>query len=213
MSVVFIGDSHLARVRRSLTLIDTAVQNLAVGGSTVVDLASQLVGLEEDAHDASVILSIGTNDAAPWRGISVDRFASGLADTLSKLDVAAVTYLAPPGLVETRIPAGPSWTNAVIDEYRSAALDICRLHGVLAIRADHLLQPFGPEAFSKDGVHLSGTGYRALLPSINAATARCSVPCLITDDVDREPVRWGSPSSVFTLQVQRHTLTTSTCSE
>ncbi|TWE10044.1 lysophospholipase L1-like esterase [Rudaeicoccus suwonensis] len=167
------GDSHLARVRRSLAVINAEVRNLAVGGSTVVDLETQLRELDDarEGREGIVNLSIGTNDAAPWRGISVDTFANGLAGTLTTLGGEDVIYLAPPGVVEERLPADAPWTNAAIDDYRSAALDVCRIHGAQVIRADDIVKPFGPNAFSEDGVHLSGTGYRALLPVINTLSA------------------------------------------
>ena len=167
---MLIGDSHLARMRRSLALIDREVTNAAVGGSTVLDLVSQLDGLQAERH-SGVLLSIGTNDAAPWRGISLELFAETLSGVLGRLDGAAVTYLAPPGVVEARLPADAPWTNAAVDEYRAAAIAVCRLRDVRVIRADRLLQARGAKAFSRDGVHLSGAGYRALLPSIKAVTA------------------------------------------
>lgn len=170
MSAVFLGDSHLARAQRLLALIDATVDNRAIGGSTSLELRSQLNDLYEHRR-AAFVLSIGTNDAAPWRGVSLDAFIGALTRTLGMLDSKAVTYLAPPGVVEARLAANARWTNAAIDEYRSAALDECRVRGVAAIRTDHVLEPVGPKAFSKDGVHLSGVGYQALLPTLNAAVA------------------------------------------
>lgn len=166
--MLFIGDSHLARVRRSLAGISADVCNRAIGGSTVFDLRTQLGGTD-GADGMRIVLSIGTNDAASWRGVSLAEFTDELARTLRRLNSVAVTYLAPPGVIEARVPPSAPWTNKMIDRYRAAALAACRVRNVRVIRADQLLEPFGPKAFARDGVHLSGSGYRVLLPVINTA--------------------------------------------
>lgn len=110
MSVVFVGDSHLARARRSLALLNTPVDNRAIGGSTVLELRSQLNDLD-DARRDTFVLSIGTNDAASWRDDSLDAFVGALTHTFDALDSEASVYLAPPGVIEARLAANAPWTK------------------------------------------------------------------------------------------------------
>ncbi len=168
MTLCLLGDSHLARVRRSLPLLGTDVRNLAEGGSTILDVPAQLAELGHHLCHARVV-SIGTNDAAPWRGVGLDTFTRAFDEALAQLGGAAVTYVAPPGVIEARLSAGALWSNSTIDRYRAAALEACSSRRIQVIRADLLVQPLGRAAFADDGVHLSGAGYRALLPAIASA--------------------------------------------
>jgi lysophospholipase L1-like esterase len=165
---VFIGDSHLARLRRDLEKLPGAVHNAAEGGASSRDLPRQAdaVGL----HDAdSVVLSVGTNDAAPWKQVPVSEFVRALSAFLASHSPRGWVFVAPPGVVEGRLTGAPDRTNAVIDDYRLAAIELCEAVGGHVVRTDLLLEPLGPKAFAEDGVHLNGTGYRVLVPAITSA--------------------------------------------
>lgn len=60
-------------------------------------------------------------------------------------------------------------TNAVIDQYRLAAIEVCEEVGGHVVRTDLMLESLGAKAFAEDGVHLNGTGYRVLVPAIKSA--------------------------------------------
>ncbi|WP_462417243.1 SGNH/GDSL hydrolase family protein [Kytococcus sp. Marseille-QA3725] len=145
------------------------MRNLAVGGSTVLDLRGQLDRIDSppppDSSSAPVVLSVGTNDAAKRRGVSLEDFTAGLGGVLTRLRGRPVAYLAPPGIIASR-PAGERWTTARVSAYRDAALTVVREHAATVIRADRIVQPLGARAFADDGLHLSGLGYRTLLPHL-----------------------------------------------
>lgn len=172
MRLVLMGDSHLARVRRGLVSLGREVGNVAVGGATVHDLDGQL-DLVAAIRPETVVLSIGTNDAATQRGVSRAHFVAALEQVLVRLQGRRVVYLTPPGVVESRA-AGQHWTNTRIAEYRQAAMDACAERGLARIRAEEILGQLGPRAFAADGLHLNGLGYRTLLPVIARECNRCA---------------------------------------
>ena len=165
---VFLGDSHLARLRRELTSLSGEVRNAAEGGASARDLKGQAAEagvLESDV----VVLSVGTNDA--WRHVAVPEFAQALSLLVASRAPRGWVFVAPPGVVEERLAGGPDRTNALIDEYRRAAIEVAGNVGGHVVRTDLLLAPLGATAFADDGIHLNGAGYRVLVPAIASACA------------------------------------------
>lgn len=165
---VLLGDSHLARLRRALAGLPGEVHNAAVGGASSRELPGQVAGMGDP--DA-VVLSVGTNDAAPWKRVPLDEFVRLLSACLAAHRSKRCVYVAPPGVVEDRLTGARDRTNAVIDDYRRAAMAACEDAGVQVVRADLLLAPMGPRAFASDGLHLNASGYRVLVPAIASAVA------------------------------------------
>ena len=77
MRIVLLGDSHLARVRRDLTLVGPDVCNAAQGGASTRDLVAQATRAAIH-HSDLVVLSVGTNDGAPWKQVPVPAFARAI---------------------------------------------------------------------------------------------------------------------------------------
>jgi lysophospholipase L1-like esterase len=162
---VFMGDSHLARLRRALAGFPGGVHNAAAGGASSRDLFGQALAVGVRESD-SVVLSVGTNDAAPWKHVPVTEFVRLVSMCLASHSPRGWVYVASPGVVEERLIGEGDRTNSVIDEYRWAAIGACDEAGVQVVRTDLLLEPLGSKAFAEDGVHLNGTGYRVLVPAI-----------------------------------------------
>ena len=167
---VLMGDSHLARLRRELTSFPGEVHNAAQGGASARDLPRQAGAVGVRDSDV-VVLSVGTNDA--WRHVAVPEFAQALSLLVASRALRGWVFVAPPGVVEERLAGGPDRTNAVIDEYRRAAIEVAGEVGGHVVRTDVLLAPLGANAFADDGIHLTGAGYRVLVPAIVAA---CGAP-------------------------------------
>ena len=165
---MLVGDSHLARVRRDLRVIGPDVLNAARGGSTSLDLAAQTASVELGEDDV-VVVSVGTNDAAPWKQVPPPDFERALRACLRALAPRPTVYVAPPGVDEDRLSGRGNRTNAVVDTYRRVALTACGETGARVVRADLLVQGLGSAAFTEDGVHLSGAAYGVLLPAIASA--------------------------------------------
>jgi lysophospholipase L1-like esterase len=166
--IVLIGDSHLARVRRDLPAIGPDVHNAAEGGASSRDLLAQAARAAISKAD-TVVVSIGTNDAAPRKSGPVDEFAASLTHCFRSVPARAWVYVAPPGVDEARLAGTRDRTTAVVDEYRDAALTACEAWGASVVRADEVIGPLGPDAFVDDGLHLSGRAYDLLLPAIAEA--------------------------------------------
>ena len=165
MRTVFFGDSHLARLRRELSRFPGEVRNAAVGGATSRDLVGQACGV--DVRDADcVVLSVGTNDAARWEQFPLPEFVQALSVFVGSHAPRGWVYVAPPGVVEERLSGR---ANAVIDDYRRAAIEVWEGVGGHVVRTDLLLEPWGAKAFADDGIHLNGTGYGVLVPAIASA--------------------------------------------
>ena len=170
MRTVLIGDSHLARLRRELRGFEGDVRNAAEGGATSRDLMRQAEAADVSGSDC-VVVSVGTNDAAPWKQVPVAEFQQAVSTLIASCSPRGWVFVAPPGVVEERLTGARDRTNAVIDEYRHAAIALCEDVGGHVVRTDLLLEPLGATAFAEDGLHLNGTGYRVLVPAIQSACA------------------------------------------
>ena len=168
MRTVLLGDSHLARLRRELHSLRGEVRIAAEGGACSRDLREQAAAVELDDCD-TVVLSIGTNDAAPRQHVPMTAFGQALLTFVASHSPRRWVFVAPPGVVEDRLTAAGDRTNGVIDAYRLAAIEVCEAAGGHMVRTDLLLAPLGPRAFSDDGLHLSGAGNRVLVPAIASA--------------------------------------------
>jgi lysophospholipase L1-like esterase len=167
MRIVLLGDSHLARVTRDLPLIGDHVVNAAVGGSTVLDLPGQLelVGLSpEDAW----VLSIGGNDASPWRDVSLELFGERLAHFLTSAPAVTRVVMTPPGVLEDR---AEDFENAVVDRYRAVLVANAEASGACVVDTPSIIRPLGAKAFTEDGIHLTGKAYDLLLPALRDASS------------------------------------------
>lgn len=136
---VFIGDSHVARLRRALAGFPGDVHNAAAGGASSRDLFGQAVAVGVRDSDA-VVLSVGTNDAAPSKHVPVTEFVRLVSMCLASHSPHGWVYVAPPGVVEERLTGEGDRTNSVIDEYRRAAIGACDEAGVQVVRTDLLLE-------------------------------------------------------------------------
>lgn len=168
MRIVFLGDSHLARVRRDLPTVGANVCNAAEGGASALDLLAQAAGAGVEEDDL-VVVSVGTNDAAPWKQIPVTTFAQAVFDCMQSVPARRWIYVAPPGVDESRSTGLGDRTNAILDEYRDAAVSACNDAGARVIRTDLVIGPLGAGAFDGDGLHLSGQAYQVVLPAIAEA--------------------------------------------
>jgi lysophospholipase L1-like esterase len=170
MRIVCLGDSHLARVRRDLQALGPDVCNAAAGGASALDLLTQATRAEVEEEDL-VVVSVGTNDAAPWQQVPVAVFAQAVLHCMQSVPARRWVYVAPPGVDESRLTGSRPGdrTNAVLDEYRDAAVSVCRDAGARVVRTERVIAPLGAGAFDRDGLHLSGRAYKVLLPVIAEA--------------------------------------------
>ena len=166
MRTLLIGDSHLARLNNELgSLVATPVIDAAQGGASVGDALRQASSMQVDANDI-VVLSIGTNDAAPWKQTPLDAFSDGLDQLKDSFDLRRWIYMTTPGVDESRLSGSSNRTNMVTGIYRGEATAVLRSGGASILPAHQVIAELGSLAFSSDGVHLTGAAYSLLLPQI-----------------------------------------------
>lgn len=193
MRIVLLGDSHLARVRRDLGRLVCAaagcaasakpeVVNAAVGGAFAADLVQQAAAVGLGPLDR-VALSVGTNDAAPWKQVALAHVRRHVDAFLSATAVARLVYLSPPGVDETSLAATGlaarrDRTNECMDAYGRAIAE--RLHhaGAEIVDGRALLDSLGRAGFADDGLHLNGRAYDVVLPAL--ASALCGAHSQLT---------------------------------
>ncbi|MEJ7833975.1 MAG: SGNH/GDSL hydrolase family protein [Nocardioides sp.] len=168
MRIVLLGDSHLARVQRDLGRIGDPIVNAAAGGACVLDLLAQARSVPIAATD-TVVVSVGTNDAAPWKAVPLVRFGTTLEDFLVQVRPARLVYLASPGVDEARVLGAADRTDQTMAAYRKSAADRFEAAGAHVIDSPALLAALGSRAFLDDGVHLTGAAYDVLLPAVAEA--------------------------------------------
>ena len=168
-----VGDSHLARVRgHRLGALEAAlgcpVVNLAVGGANVRDVAAQLDGAPADVD--RVLLSVGTNDAAPWKQVPLPEFTVLFAALVALLP-GRLLYVASPGVVESRTAPGDR-TLAGLAAYTEVARAAVARVGGQTLETPRLLGGLGDAAFEDDGLHLSEPAYDLLLGALSLSRPR-----------------------------------------
>ncbi|WP_110182541.1 SGNH/GDSL hydrolase family protein [Nocardioides solisilvae] len=171
--VLLLGDSHLARLGPRVPALGAGVVNRARGGASSRDLAGQVAAARADAvggrYDAAVV-SVGTNDAAPWKQVPLEECASLLAAAVADLP-CPVVLLAPPGVDEARLTRERDRTEAVVAHYRARLSRVVLASDGRVVAPPGLLAPLGPDAFLADGVHLTPAAYDVLLPAVAAAVS------------------------------------------
>lgn len=179
MRVVLIGDSHFARIRRDLFRLvcgehssaglgAVEIVNVAVGGACTCDIQDQVAGAGLRPDDV-VALSVGTNDAAPWKELAIDEVGQHVDNLLADLSSKRPVYLAPPGVDEARLEGLNDRTNTRTALYGAAIGERLRAAGAVVIDGRAAVSRIGAAAFADDGVHLSGAGYDVLIPALAAA--------------------------------------------
>lgn len=146
-------------------MLGAGVCNVAEGGASALDLMEQAAAADVREGDA-VVVSVGTNDAAPWQQLPVTVFVHALLRCMESVPVHRWIYLAPPGVDEARLTGPGDRTNAILDEYRDAALSVCEDAGARVVRTERIIRPLGIRTFADDGLHLSGPAYKVVLPAV-----------------------------------------------
>lgn len=114
-------------------------------------------------------MSVGTNDAAPWKHVPVPMFSHAVSRCVQDVPARRWVYVAPPGVHQCRSAGLADRTNTVLDDYRAAAIVAFHDAGARVVRTERVIAPLGASAFVNDGLHLSGRAYKVLLPAIAEA--------------------------------------------
>lgn len=168
---ILFGDSLFANFGKDLIqtleskLPEYDVYNLAVGGWDTNDClkkSSYIATFEPDI----VAISLGTNDAAPWKQVPLEKFKDNIEKMLKILSKSRIVFFLPPPVDETKGTQVKDRTNKVMKKYHDRAKKICLKNGASIIDSWAIFMPL--MEMSKDyhighGVHLNDLGYEVLI--------------------------------------------------
>jgi lysophospholipase L1-like esterase len=167
VTAYLLGDSHLANLGLTIPSLGDDLVNLAVGGAVAEDLGCQLRGVALP-DDATVVISIGTNDADPTRGLPLDAFGAVVDAFVAAWPGRRWVYVTSPGCVGD---IDEAWTAAGMARYSARAAEAFVAAGGFVLDTPGLLALVGKDAFEEDRLHLSARGYAVLLPAVADALA------------------------------------------
>lgn len=174
MKIVLFGDSMLARFGKERLeeleskIPQSDVYNCAVGGwdsNDGVKKAPYIALLKPDV----VVISLGTNDAAPWKQVPVETFKSNLGIILAEFKGSRIIFFPPCPVDESKQKDGYKRTNALTKLYFDAAMLVCNEEKVSCIDSwaifGSLLEQ-GKSIYVDDGLHLNDYGNSVLTETI-----------------------------------------------
>lgn len=167
-TLVLFGDSLFGQLGKhrivalESVLKDYDVYNCAAGGWDTNDCVQKAPFIAKLKPDLAVI-SLGTNDAAPWKQVPLDKFKQNLPKIFASFSGSKIIYFLPPP-VDASKPREVSKeiTNENVRPYHDAAKEICEQHNVGIIDSFAKFIPMldsGEEYHIEDGVHLNDLAY------------------------------------------------------
>ena len=170
--VLLMGDSHLAKLDRRhlqqlrvLTDDQRLIVNHAAGGSTVLDLLPE-IELGALLPQDRIVISVGTNDYAPWKRVPLDQFQVAVDELLDRLRHHRLTVVLPPPVdAQRQIAAGRTDLRTEQERAPYAAA----LEAVAAARQAEIVAITADGVHAADGVHLNGAGYDRLIAGVARA--------------------------------------------
>jgi lysophospholipase L1-like esterase len=183
--LVLFGDSLFAQVGKhrlimlEQTLPDYDVYNCAVGGWDTNDAVAKAPYISKLEPDVLVI-SLGTNDAAPWKQVPLEKFTENIPKIFNAFNDAKIVYFLPTPVDEVKI-ANTDKRRSIKDikVYHDAAKSICEAHGVAYIDSYAIFKPLldsGQEYHIEDGVHFNDFAYEIIATELAKVLSNSSGP-------------------------------------
>ncbi|MES2225196.1 MAG: GDSL-type esterase/lipase family protein [Patescibacteria group bacterium] len=166
MKVILFGDSMLARFgKERLQKLESMVPegdfyNCATGGWDSNDCAMKAPYIASLKPDA-VVISVGTNDASPWKQVPLEIFRNNLLNIRDSFKDSKVIFFPPPPVNEDKQAGELIRSNELMQQYSSAVKDVSSSAAVACIDSwaifSSLLEQ-GQDYHVEDGVHLNDNG-------------------------------------------------------
>ncbi|HSX04902.1 MAG TPA: GDSL-type esterase/lipase family protein [Candidatus Saccharimonadales bacterium] len=176
-AIIFVGDSILTREsqdnvaglapRLRLRFRDIEVRIIAAAGSNSSQTLASLAG-RVLPDDSLVIVSVGMNDAAPWKSVPIKEFKENYTRILDILG-GRLVILVTPYPVHTGKQRQPGRNNEVIERYAQVIQELARTHNVAYIDMYSIVYStmHTADLHVSDGVHLNDTGYGLLTEAVS----------------------------------------------
>jgi lysophospholipase L1-like esterase len=165
VTTYLLGDSHLAALGPTVPGLGADLVNLAVGGAVAQDLGCQVHGVALP-DDARIVVSIGTNDADPTRGLPLEAFGAVVDAFVAARPGRRWVYVASPGCAGD---IDETWTATGMAGYSARAATAFAAAGGVVLDTPKLLAALAADAFTEDRLHLTARAYDVLLPAVAAA--------------------------------------------
>lgn len=162
MRVVLVGDSHLTETSPSRPTVKLPPRLRRCGLDVVVVAAggadSRAVLHQQIPGDTDwALFSVGTNDAAPWKGVDLDEFAANCDLILVNAGAKKLLVLGPGPVVERGVTG--ERTNERLAAYAAVLRRAAGAHSAVFVPMTDLLDD---SDLVDDGVHFSDSGYSKL---------------------------------------------------
>jgi lysophospholipase L1-like esterase len=166
--LVLFGDSLFGQLGKhriinlEKVLSDYDVYNCAAGGWNTNDCVQKSPYIALLKPDA-VVISLGTNDAAPWKQVPLDTFKDNLPKIFATFSSSEVVYFLPPPVNESELEDDEkTLNNEIMKQYHDAAKQACTANNVRFIDSWNVFMPMlqkGTEYHVEDGMHLNDLAY------------------------------------------------------
>lgn len=174
--LILFGDSLFGRFGKDRILIlesklnDYDVYNCAAGGWNSHDCVKKAPYISKLKPDV-LVLSVGTNDAAPWKEVDIKDFAENLPIIFNSFSAAKIIFLLQPPVNEDKTPDKfNSLTKSISKKYHDSAKQICEEHNIAFIDSWDLFMPLQEQKIDyhdEDGVHLNDLAYDMISTEID----------------------------------------------
>jgi lysophospholipase L1-like esterase len=178
--LVLFGDSHFGRMGKDRIIKleeqlnnEYDVYNCAAGGWNSDDLVKKgpyIASLRPDL----MIISVGTNDAAPYKQVDLPGFKDNLNELLGILKGLNVIFFLPQPIKEELRPEKPI-LNDDVRPYYEALKEACGQAGVKYVDSRVVYGPLlerNENYHDEDGLHLNDHGYDVMFAALAEAVNR-----------------------------------------
>ncbi len=178
MKIVLFGDSLLSLFHKPYIqdleskIPGTDVYNCAAGGWNTEDgviKAPYIASLNPEV----IVISLGMNDAAPWKQVHIEKFKTNLATIFDIFETSKIIFFLPPPVDEKKQTEGRRRTNAAIQIYADAARHVCNnKSSVELVDSWEIFTPLLENEVvyhEDDGVHLNEYGNSLLITHLSEA--------------------------------------------
>ena len=174
--LVLYGDSLFGQISKSRTAIlegfigDYDIYNCATNGWNTDDCLKKAPYISKLEPDLLVV-SLGTNDAAPYKLVPIERFADNIPKILAYFPKSKVIYFLPPPVDENKTKlVGKALKNSDIKPYHDKAKQICEELGIAHIDSFSVFKPLidgGEDYHIEDGIHLTDRAYEIIAKELS----------------------------------------------
>ena len=178
--LILFGDSLFGQFGKDLIikleeeLQEYDVYNCAAGGWDTNDCVQKAPYISRLQPEV-VVISLGTNDASPWKKVELSVFASNLEQILSSFSSSKIVYFLPPPVNETKQPEDKKRNNNDTKQYSDVAKDVCAKNDALVIDSWKIFKPMldsGQDYHVEDGVHLNDFAYKTIIAEIKSLLSK-----------------------------------------